>query len=66
MSSYKINKFLQLKRLRYLDIRFSQLISFVSIVTLLRRQSAISEDLQSWRTQRGKQQKEGNKGTRKA
>lgn len=62
MSSYKINKFLQLKRLRYLDIRFSQLTSFVSIVTLLRRQSDISEDLQSWRTQRGKQQKEREGG----
>lgn len=65
MSSYQINKFLQLKRLRYLDIRFSQLIPFVSIVTLLGRHSDISEDLQYWRTQEGKkknQQKEREEG----
>lgn len=65
MSSSKINEFLQLKRLRYLDIiRFSQLTPFVSIVTLLRRHSDISEDLQYWRTQEGekKQQKEREEG----
>jgi hypothetical protein len=64
MSPYKINKFLQLKRLRYLVIRFSQLIPFVSIVTLLGRHSDISEDLQYWRTQKEKetQQKEREEG----
>lgn len=64
MSSYQINKFLQLKRLRYLDIRFSQLTPFVSIVTLLGRHNDISEDLQYWRTQEGgkNQQKEREEG----
>lgn len=64
MSSYQINKFLQLKRLRYLDIRFSQLTPFVSIVTLLGRHSDISEDLQYWRTQEGGEKPAEGKGRR--